>query len=276
MKKITAVLYAFLSAILLIGPSFHGFFSDALTIPPVTLKSSHVNHRGIATSSPFSPVSAINSRSRLLNEVRKYKRTTSSPFSTNLSMYNLPPGGGGGKDNDIAEIAKGALSIVLTIAFFLSPVGGFVLGIFNSFLVLLILLPLVGLVGFQIWQKTSTIQAPCPSCGTEISVLKNKARDGLVESDAFMMPPSRCMVCGAFIEANADNTGINDVTGRKTVDDLSSNMGNQASLFDFFSNSAPTETTSASSSSKKSDSGGVDKNSVIDVDVLDKDDKPFQ
>jgi len=200
-------------------------------------------------------------------------------------MYNLPPGGGGGGKNDIADIAKGAVSLLLTIAFFASPLGGIVLGIFNSFLVFLFVAPLLATVGFQLWQKINTIQGPCPNCGVEISVMKSKNdNDGLGNASA---PPQLCINCGAILQANDDNTGINNVSGRTTIDDLNDQMGRQASLFDFFSGGSPTdpfstttttqsEATSTTSSKKSDDTkGGIDKSSVIDVDVLDED-KPFQ
>lgn len=198
-------------------------------------------------------------------------------------MYNLPPGGGGGgKDNSIAEIAKGALSLVLIIGFFASPLGGIVLGLFNSLLVLAILLPVLGTVGFQLWEKFNTIKAPCPNCGAPATVLKYKGGDNVVDSAP--APQSLCFSCGAVLEPNADNTGINNVTGRKTINDLNSPQG--ASIFDFFSNSAPagdpwssttpgTTANTPTPSNKKSKTEGIDKNAVIDVDVLDED-KPFQ
>ena len=281
MTKIAVFMNTFLSAIILIGPSFLGV-SNAFTISPVTLKTNHVTYRGIASSSP-------RSRTRSSHGIHNFERPTSSSSTTSLSMYNLPPGGGGGGGggkNDIAEIAKGALSIALIIGFFVSPLGGLVLGLFNSFLVLLFLLPVVGGVGFQLWQKFNTVQAPCPNCGAQAVVMKNKGGDTLVDSAP--APQSICFSCGAILEPNADNTGINNVTGRKTIDDLNSPMGQQASLFDLFTTGAPgggdsfstttpgtTVETSTPSSKKKSNTGGIDKNAVIDVDVLDED-KPFQ
>lgn len=277
-------LKSFLPAIILFGPSFLGFSSNAFSISPVALKTSHVSYRGIASSSSslLSPLNTINSRTRSFYGVLKNERNSSPTSTTKLSMYNLPPGGGGGK-NDIADIAKGALSLVLIIGFFASPLGGLFLGLFNSFLVLLFLLPALGTVGFQLWQKFNTIQAPCPNCGAPATVLKNKGGDNLVDSAP--APQSFCFSCGAILEPNADNTGINNVTGRKTINDLDSPMGQQASIFDLFSNSAqvgdswPSATQGTAQtptpSDKKKNTGGIDKNAVIDVDVLDED-KPFQ
>jgi len=147
--------------------------------------------------------------------------------------------------------------------------------------------PLVAFAGFQAWLSFNTIQAPCPNCGAPATVQKNKGGDSLVDSAP--PPQSLCFSCGAVLEPNADNTGINNVTGRKTINDI--NSGQNASIFDFFSNAgdAPTDpfstttttttaseqASSTSSSSKKSGQGGIDKSSVIDVDVLDED-KPFQ
>lgn len=284
MRETTLLLNAFLSAVLIIVPSFQGASTDAFSIEPVALKSNHVARHEIGSlSSPFSPLSTISARSKSFREINNGGRTKSRTTSSSLYMYNLPPGGGGGK-NDIADIAKGALSLALVVAFFASPIGGLFLGIFNSFLVLLFVGPLIAFAGFNAWLSFNTIQAPCPNCGAPATVQKNKGGDNLVDSAP--TPQSLCFNCGAVLEPNADNTGINNVTGRKTINDLNAQAGQQASIFDFFSNTSPTDafstssgptepTSSSSSSSKKSGQGGIDKSSIIDVDVLDED-KPFQ
>jgi len=218
-------------------------------------------------------------------------------------MYNLPPGGGGGGGgkNDVGDIAKGALSIALTIAFFASPLGGIVLSIFNSFFVFLLVTPLVLTVGFQLWQKLNTVEAACPSCGVQVTVMKSQKAGGsggvfdTGSAPTPMSPQTMCFQCGAMLQANEDNTGINNVSGRTTIDDLNSSPMGGPSLFDFFANSGaaptdpwstettttPTETTSTSSTSTASSNksgagkGGIDKSAVVDVEVLDED-KPFQ
>jgi len=199
-------------------------------------------------------------------------------------MYNLPPsGGGGGGKSEIAEIAKGAVTLLLVIGFFVSPLGGLVLGIFNSFLVLAFLLPLVATVGFQIWTSLNTVKGECPNCGAPATVMKNKSNGNLVDGD--LPAQSLCFNCGAVLQANDDNTSINNVTGRRSIDDMNSPMGGGASLFDLFSGGfneptswveeTTTTTTTTASGDKKSPKSGIDKSSIIDVDVLDED-KPFQ
>ena len=144
--------------------------------------------------------------------------------NTKLSMYNLPPGGGGGGGkSDLAQLATSVGLFALTIAFFLSPLGGFVLTIMNSFLLLALLVPILGVVGFQAWQFFNTIKGPCPNCGAPVQVLKSQPNGQDV--------PSICYSCGAIIQANYENTGIDNVTGRNTIDDQSSPFG---SLFDIF------------------------------------------
>ena len=280
MKEISLIFNTFLFAVLIVGPTYEGALSDAFSIKPVTLKSSQLTPNAIRSSpSPFT----ISSPSRSFHEINKFGQTKSHTSSTSLSMYNLPPGGGGPK-NDIADIAKGALSLALVVAFFASPIGGLFLGIFNSFLLLLFVGPLIAFAGFNAWLSFNTIQAPCPNCGAPATVQKYKGGDSPVDSGP--PPQSLCFNCGAVLEPNADNTGINNVTGRKTINDINAQAGQPASIFDFFSNASPTDsfstptgtpeqTTSSSSSSKKSGQGGIDKSSIIDVDVLDED-KPFQ
>ncbi len=281
MKEIALIFNAFLSAVLVVGPTFQGVSSDAFSIKPIALKLSQLTTYATRSSpSTFT----INPSSRAFHEINKCRQAKSHTSSTSLSMYNLPPGGGGGK-NDIADIAKGALSLALVVAFFASPIGGLFLGIFNSFLVLLFVGPLIAFAGFNAWLSFNTIQAPCPNCGAPATVQKNKGGDSLVDSAP--PPQSLCFNCGAVLEPNADNTGINNVTGRKTINDLNAQAGQQASIFDFFSNTSPTDsfstqtgtpeqtTSSGPSSSKKGGQGGIDKSSIIDVDVLDED-KPFQ
>lgn len=272
MAKPTFFLFnAFLSMICVLGPSFFGGSTDAFSIAPVALfKPSHVPCRATFSSSTKS---GISSRTPVY-EISESKHSRSSTSKMILSMYNLPPGGGG--KNKIEDIAKGAFSIFLTIAFFVSPLGGLVLGIFNSFLVLLFILPLVGTVGFQVWQKINTVQAPCPVCGVSTIVMKSKNDSKVL--DTVSTPQSICFSCGALLQANEDNTGINNVSGRKTVDDLNNPVGPRSSLFDVLTTndwSTAPSTTENSNSNKKGKSVGIDKNAVIDVDVLDEE-KPFQ
>jgi hypothetical protein len=185
-------------------------------------------------------------------------------------MKSLPPGGGG-NDNELVDIAKGVAGLVLVVAFFASPLGGFVLGIFNSFFVLALLLPIIATVGFQAWQYFNTIDGPCPNCEAPAKVFKTTK-----EGDAV---PTICYNCGAILQANYDNTGIDNVTGRNSVmNDDESPFG--ASLFDIFG-AGPTTTTEPTittttvieDKSKQKDKSRRE-GTIIDVEV--EDDKPFQ
>jgi predicted RNA-binding Zn-ribbon protein involved in translation (DUF1610 family) len=192
--------------------------------------------------------------------------------NTRLYMYNLPPsgGGGGGKGNEIGEIVKGAISIFLVVAFLASPLGALVFGLFNSFLVLLFVLPLVATVGFQIWQSINTVSGACPNCGAPVTVMKT-SKDG--EST-----PSLCFNCGAVLQSNYDNTAIENISGRRTIDDISSEMGGGSSIFDLFSSSTRT-TTATTTTTTTNPLDGKDRKrregTIIDVDVLDEE-QPFQ
>lgn len=183
-------------------------------------------------------------------------------------MYNLPPGK---NDSDLSDLAKLAGTLVLVVAFFVSPLGGIVLGIFNSFLLLTILLPIMGGIGITVWQYFNTMTGNCPSCGAPVRVLK--AKDGIAE-------PSICFSCGSILQANYDNSGIDNITGRNTINDIS-NSPFGGSLFDIFGGGAPTSvtTTTTSSTVVKDDKGGQKskirrESTIIDVEV--DNDEPWQ
>jgi hypothetical protein len=191
-------------------------------------------------------------------------KATATATSTTLFMYNLPPSGGGNKDNDLANILKGVGVLTLVVLFFSSPLGGLVLGFFNSLIVLSIALPILGTIAFQTWEYFNTIQGPCPNCAAPVRVLKTNS-DGEVN-------PSICFNCGAVIQANYENTGIDNVTGRNTIDDLS----NGASIFDIFGGRPLyTETTTTTILEEKPKKPRKADTTIIDVEIEDID-KPFQ
>lgn len=268
-KKSSVSVSTFLLVLSIFSLSILARSSDAFSISPAALKPSRTT--SFSSSGKISDsLRRFDVGANGINDLR------SSSSRTGLSMYNLPPGGGGGK-NEIADIAKGAFSILLTIAFFLSPLGRIVLGLFNSFLVLLIVLPLVGTVAFQVWQKLNTVQAPCPVCGVTTTVIKSNDDLNVIETN--LTSQSICFSCGAVLQANEDNTGINNVSGRKTIDDLNKPMGPRSSIFDILTTnewpSGTSTTTENSFSNINKESVGIDKNAAIDVDVLDEE-KPFQ
>lgn len=115
---------------------------------------------------------------------------------TRVSLF-LPPSN---DRNRFGSIISSIASVVLITAFFLSPLGGFVLSIFNSLLILSFLIPIMAGLGFQIWQFFNTISGPCPNCGTPLRVFK---RDG-----GALATTSICMNCGSFVQASRDNSGI--------------------------------------------------------------------
>lgn len=191
---------------------------------------------------------------------------------TRLFMYNLPPGNN--NNNGPGDILKGALGLVLVIGFFASPLGGLVLGLFNSFLVLSLVLPAIGTLVFQGWQYFNTISGTCPNCGAPARVLKTNK-----EGEA---SPSLCFNCGAVLQANYENTAIDNVTGRKSVMDDNFGSPSGGSIFDIFGGepSSYTSTTTTTttiyeeetpSSKKKSN---IKKDMIIDAEI--EDDLPFQ
>ena len=177
-------------------------------------------------------------------------------------MYNLPPGKN--NDNELAGVAKSVIGFALLVGFFVSPLGGFVLSIFNSFLLLAILLPIGALVSFQAWQYFNTISAPCPNCAAPLTVLKNDGQG--------VPTVSSCYNCGANVQANYENTGIDNVSGRNSVmDDAVSGFG---SLFDLFSGGGGTPATTSTTTAVEKKKGNKSRReqTIIDVDV--EEDKP--
>lgn len=122
------------------------------------------------------------------------------------SMYNLPPGGGGNNNkNDIGSIGKSALTVLGIIAFFASPLGGIFFAITNSILLLLFSIPVVAFIAFQVYQKTQTIEAPCPGCGAPTRVVKDFSVDG----EGAM--PNVCVSCGTFVKSSPDGKSVIDM-----------------------------------------------------------------
>lgn len=194
-------------------------------------------------------------------------------------MYNLPPGKN--NNNGLGDILKGAAGILLVAAFFTSPVGGFIFGIFNSVLLLTILLPALATIGFRAWQYFNTISGSCPSCGAPATVLKT-SKDGEAT-------PTQCFNCGAILQANYENTAIDNITGKNSV--MDSGFGSQgASIFDLFGVAPPDYSTTSSTTSttifedepptrgpKKDKKKGRDDMIIIDAEIEEDDDeKPFQ
>jgi hypothetical protein len=260
-------------AVGLIVPSAYAFSSTKRNLRVSTESSGRLDRQSnslfnIFTASRWEP----HSFQKSLRFIPHTPATIYESSSTScLYMYNLPPSGGGGGGNDVGEVVRGAVTIALIVAFFVSPLGGLILGLFNSFLVLLFVLPLIASVGFQIWQSLNTISGACPNCGAPVTVLKTN-NDGLSS-------PSLCFNCGAVLQANYDNTGIDNISGRTSLDDLSipSPMGGGNSIFDVFTTERATTTTTTKT---VSNTGGKEKRrretTIIDVDVEDLDETPFQ
>jgi DNA-directed RNA polymerase subunit M/transcription elongation factor TFIIS len=208
------------------------------------------------------------SRSFVPQIVGSHRPPARQQSSTRLPRgFNWPPGKN--NDNELAGVVKGVLGFALLVGFFISPLGGFVLSIFNSFLILAILLPIGAVTAFQAWQYFNTLSGPCPNCDTPLTVLKN---------DGEGVPTvSICYSCGATVQANYDNTKIDNVSGRNSVmdDDAVSGFG---SLLDLFAGGGGREGTTTTSTTtvveKKKENKFRREQTIIDVDV--EEDKPFQ
>jgi hypothetical protein len=165
-------------------------------------------------------------------------------------MSFLPPSNDRG--TAFGPLASSLLTVGLTVAFFLSPIGSFVLGLFNSLLLLSILLPVLGVAAFNAWQYFNTITGPCPSCGATVTVAKR-------QSGEFSASPSLCLNCGAVIRASDSNEEI-DLEGGQ---DMTSSQG----FFDSFFSTPSIGVTPQ----EKSDAGkrARREQTVIDVEVED-------
>lgn len=120
--------------------------------------------------------------------------TTTSSTSRRYMGFNLPPSGGGGKDN-ASELIGGVVTIVALVAFFVSPLGGIFFTIFNSFVALAFITPVLLFVAFQTWQTFYTFDGPCPNCEATVKVLKDQQ-------------PTICLNCGAIVQSNANGNAI--------------------------------------------------------------------
>jgi hypothetical protein len=107
----------------------------------------------------------------------------------------LPPSGGGGgnnKSSELTELTMAAITLLAVVAFLLSPLGAIVFAVFNSLVALAILLPLGGLVAFNVWQYFNTKTGACPNCQGPVKVLKDES-------------PSICFTCGSIVQLKDDN-----------------------------------------------------------------------
>jgi hypothetical protein len=136
---------------------------------------------------------------------------TSTSTTTALHMSFLPPGGGGGgrqngTSDGLGEIARGVVTLLVTVAFFASPLGGLVFALFNSFLALAILLPIAAVVGFNVWQYLFTINGACPNCGAPVRVLKDE------------QSPSVCFTCGSILQVKGDQIYLANLSNNNKMD----------------------------------------------------------
>lgn len=226
----------------------------------------HHHHRSTTTTSSSSrilqsplPSAAITTTRRISSSssssLYRYQRPSTTTTTSSLSMsYQFPPP----KQDKTKDLIQLAVSVVVGSLFFASPIGGFVLGIFNSFLLLVLGLPILAIAGFTAWQSVYTLSGECPNCGAPATVLKRKrgsTNDVASQQQQEQPSSSICFNCASVLQANADNTGIENVTGRTTLQDLesSSSVGGGGSTF-FDGLFGGTTTTS---SSKDSEDDGV-------------------
>jgi hypothetical protein len=204
--------------------------------------------------------------------------------TTRLSYSNMPPpllpggGGGGGGKMDWKALGTSVLSIVGVVVFFASPLGGIFFGIFNSFLLLSILLPFIGVAALQFWQAFNTVQGSCPACGAPIRVVKNKSSSLLPEA------PGLCFNCGSIVQATMDNKSIELVQAGPGISSRGQSQqqtgGTSSSFWDAWFGGVDNDieetiittrtTTTTTANNNKMGDRFRRENTVIDVDVEDK------
>jgi hypothetical protein len=227
------------------------------------------------TATPARRRTVVTQQSRLLLKHQRIPlssdTTSSMPLSifqqssrrtTELSMYNLPPGK---NDNGLSRVLSSVLGFVLFAAFIFSPIGGFFLSILNGFLALSILLPFGAAAAFQVWQYFNTVSGPCPNCGAPVRVLKRQSTStGVVED--IITSPSICYNCGTLL-STLDNENIVDVSGRNSLDDLE--RGGFGSLFDLLAGggSGPVQSSSTRTTVTKTTRRTKGGKEIIDVEV---------
>ena len=155
--------------------------------------------------------------------------STSSSSSTQLQMYNLPPENNNNNNNNpLTDILPGILTIVGTILFFMSPLGGIFFAIANSFLLLAFLTPVVLFTGFQIWLKLNTVQGACPNCSYSPIV---------VSKDTENAQPTICINCGSFVRLARDGENLelcNDGSGIGSMMQEPGGLGEGDLFWDLF------------------------------------------
>ena len=129
-------------------------------------------------------------------------RTT--PRRTQMAAF-LPPSGGSGGDKDgLGAVATSVLTLAGITLFFLSPLGGLFVAVFNSILALSILIPVAGFVAFQVWTYLNTVQGDCANCGAPVQVMK----DGT---------PSICLSCGSIVQAKDGKIYLANPNARRDI-----------------------------------------------------------
>lgn len=197
---------------------------------------SSYNLKGGSTTQRFKYVSRVSLFPRksttsydFIDIMRNKRNNIGRKQQTQLYMYDLPPGGGGGgrRGNELEEILKLAAGFGIFALVMSSPLGGIIAALFNSFLFLIFVIPLVGVISYQAYIRFSTIEGQCPNCSAPARVPKSD-KDGNAS-------PSICFNCGAILQANYDNTGIDNITGRRSMsDDFGGSMGGGNTIFDLF------------------------------------------
>jgi hypothetical protein len=213
----------------------------------------------------------------ILNFQSRRIKTTSSSFPgsvhpqqrssrTVLSAFLPPSSGGGGNNNNnnsVSQLLTTVLGVGLVVAFFASPLGALFFAVFNSLLLLSILIPVLGWAAFQFWQIFFTISGSCPNCGSPVRVAKDET-------------PSFCFTCGSIIQARDDQICLANLNNNRLfAEEQEERFSVFSSFFDDMSGiqrrprigsingETPTTTSTTSTAAKKPSSTTT----IIDVDA---------
>lgn len=239
---------------------------------PTTMRSHHYlnynsvcQHQNLLTSTLC--LSAYNNRNH--DTIQKIIRTrimTShnhhiqqrrlTETTTSLYGFLLPPDNNNDNNNKKSElftIGSSILTVLATVAFFISPLGTIFFAIMNSFLALVILLPVIGYVSYQIWSYQNTITGNCPNCNASVTILKENKNNEVIENN-FLMPVNVCYNCGTILEVKENKIYIANIKNKSNQPKSIFEEEFQNNAFDGWFRSSTSEGTDNTPSSSASTS----------------------
>lgn len=258
--------YAQVLVVFLIATNSFAFRTHVRS-PPSTARQSQQSRSGLLSTIPNNqhPWTALEFQRRttarsftgsLHSRQKRSSRTILSSF--------LPPGGSGNNNNSVSQLLTTVFGVALVVAFLASPLGTIFFAVFNSLLLLSILIPVFGWAAFQFWQIFFTISGACPNCGAPVRVAKDET-------------PSFCFTCGSVIQARDDHICLANLNNNRLFSEqdeqepysvFSSFFGNMSGIQRRPSRSGSINgETSASTTTPTATKKSSSTTTIIDVDV---------